>query len=172
MRRSSNFRDLGIIDKKPTEEKLSFVKPIRIWTTPRGSHRPPVPQKASTLSISSHGDREKNIIWIIDTITTDSQPLYVVSRGHSRFSFNSFIMAVTAGTQYNYLLVFFVALGSFTYGFNNSIMGTVFALDSFFTYFDLPETGPRAGHTTTIISSKQAPCCSSKLHVKLTKTRI
>lgn len=34
--------------------------------------------------------------------------------------------------SYNLDIVFFVGLGSFTYGFNNSIMGTVRGLASFY----------------------------------------
>ncbi|KAJ5743398.1 hypothetical protein N7533_010500 [Penicillium manginii] len=36
-----------------------------------------------------------------------------------------------------YLVVFFVALGSFTYGFNNSVIGSVLGLESFLIYFDI-----------------------------------
>lgn len=63
-------------------------------------------------------------------------------------------MSTPEGNRYNYLVVFFATLGSITYGFNNSIMGTVLDLDSFFNYFDLPETGPKADHTQVIIGSK------------------
>lgn len=45
------------------------------------------------------------------------------------------------GNAYNYAIVFTVALGSFTYGFNSSIIGTVFGLPSFFTYFNLSLAG-------------------------------
>lgn len=55
------------------------------------------------------------------------------------------------GTTYNYAVIFLVALGSFTYGFNASIMGTVFGLSSFYTYFDLYTTGPGADHANTIL---------------------
>lgn len=54
-------------------------------------------------------------------------------------------------TRYNFAIVFFVALGSFTYGFNASIMGTVFGLNSFFNYFNLSQTGAGAAHTNNII---------------------
>ena len=54
-------------------------------------------------------------------------------------------------TRYNFAIVFFVALGSFTYGFNASIMGTVFGLNSFFTYFRLSQTGAGATYTNNII---------------------
>jgi hypothetical protein len=60
-------------------------------------------------------------------------------------------MTVIATSRYNFLLVFFVALGSFTYGFNSSIMGTVFGLPSFYTYFKLDTTGPGAGYANDII---------------------
>ncbi|QKX58701.1 uncharacterized protein TRUGW13939_05828 [Talaromyces rugulosus] len=51
--------------------------------------------------------------------------------------------ATGVATRYNFQVVFFVALGSLTYGFNNSIMGTVFGLPSFFAYFDLKDGSSR-----------------------------
>ncbi|KAL6250231.1 hypothetical protein RBB50_002532 [Rhinocladiella similis] len=44
---------------------------------------------------------------------------------------------MAGGTRYNFLIVFFVALGSFTYGFNSAIMGLVIGLPAFFEYFDI-----------------------------------
>ncbi|KAL9563120.1 hypothetical protein ACKAV7_012862 [Fusarium commune] len=60
---------------------------------------------------------------------------------------------VVPATRYNFAIVFFVALGSFTYGFNASIMGTVFGLSSFFSYFNLSLTGPEADYANTIIGA-------------------
>lgn len=37
-----------------------------------------------------------------------------------------------SGNRYNYLIVFIAALGSFTYGFNNAIIGSIFGLPGFF----------------------------------------
>lgn len=48
------------------------------------------------------------------------------------------------GNRYNFMVVFFAALGSFTYGFNSAIVGTVFGLPSFFNYFNISLTGPNA----------------------------
>lgn len=45
------------------------------------------------------------------------------------------------GNAFNFLVIFTVALGSFTYGYNSSIIGSVFGLPSFFTYFDLTLAG-------------------------------
>ena len=42
-------------------------------------------------------------------------------------------------------------LGSFTYGFNSSIMGTVLGLASFYTYFNLDLKGDRASYANSII---------------------
>lgn len=53
-------------------------------------------------------------------------------------------------SKYNFLVVFLVALGSFTYGFNSSIMGTVFGLPSFYTYFHLLEVDPNS-YTNNIV---------------------
>ncbi|KAH7013003.1 general substrate transporter [Ilyonectria destructans] len=49
-----------------------------------------------------------------------------------------------ANTRYNFLVIFFVALGSFTYGFNSAISGSVLGLSSFLNYFQLSTTGPNA----------------------------
>ncbi|KAF5556450.1 sugar transporter [Fusarium phyllophilum] len=56
-------------------------------------------------------------------------------------------------TRYNFALVFFVALGSFTYGFNASIMGTVFGLAPFFSYFNLDLTCPGADYANSMIGA-------------------
>ncbi|KLP03307.1 related to sugar transporter [Fusarium fujikuroi] len=56
-------------------------------------------------------------------------------------------------TRYNFALVFFVALGSFTYGFNASIMGMVFGLAPFFSYFGLNLTGPGADYANSMIGA-------------------
>jgi hypothetical protein len=39
--------------------------------------------------------------------------------------------------SYNFIVVFFAALGSFTYGFSSSIIGAVFGLQEFFNYFNI-----------------------------------
>jgi MFS family permease len=38
--------------------------------------------------------------------------------------------------RYNFAVAFFVALGSFTYGFNSAIIGSVIGQPSFYAYFD------------------------------------
>lgn len=38
--------------------------------------------------------------------------------------------------RYNFAVAFFVALGSFTYGFNSAIIGSVIGQPSFYTYFN------------------------------------
>jgi hypothetical protein len=53
--------------------------------------------------------------------------------------------------RYNFLVIFFVALGSFTYGFNSAIIGSTFGLESFFEYFD---TGPHGHKGNQVISGK------------------
>jgi MFS family permease len=45
------------------------------------------------------------------------------------------------GNSYNFLIVFTVALGSFTYGYSSAIIGSVFGLPSFFSYFNLSLSG-------------------------------
>ncbi|RKK27588.1 hypothetical protein BFJ66_g16131 [Fusarium oxysporum f. sp. cepae] len=44
---------------------------------------------------------------------------------------------MASGSYYNVLIVTFVALGSFTYGFNSAIMGVVIGLPEFFRYFNI-----------------------------------
>lgn len=57
---------------------------------------------------------------------------------------------MSRGTGYNFLIVFFVALGSFTYGYNSAIIGAVYGLPSFFKYFDIELSGPNSGYGTKI----------------------
>ncbi|CAG9955462.1 unnamed protein product [Clonostachys rosea f. rosea IK726] len=56
-------------------------------------------------------------------------------------------------TRYNFLIIFFVALGSFTYGFNSAISGSVLGLSSFLNYFDISTTGPGATKSNRIIGA-------------------
>lgn len=60
----------------------------------------------------------------------------------------------TKGNKYNFLVIFFVALGSFTYGYNSAIIGAVFGLPSFYNYFDIALDGPHATEGNTIIGGK------------------
>lgn len=55
---------------------------------------------------------------------------------------------------YNFYVVFFSALGSFTYGYNSSIIGSVFGLPAFWDYFDISLTGPNAKKGNDIIGGK------------------
>ncbi|KAJ5616502.1 general substrate transporter [Penicillium hordei] len=55
--------------------------------------------------------------------------------------------------SYNLIVVLFVALGSFTYGFNSSIVASFTALPSFYAYFNLSSTGPRADYTTQMVGA-------------------
>ncbi|KFZ16138.1 hypothetical protein V501_02371 [Pseudogymnoascus sp. VKM F-4519 (FW-2642)] len=57
---------------------------------------------------------------------------------------------MTGGNRYNFLIVFFVALGSFTYGFNAAIIGSVYGLPSFLEYFHIELTGPNSSYGTQI----------------------
>lgn len=42
--------------------------------------------------------------------------------------------------RYNFAIAFFVALGSFTYGYNSSVTASVIGLPSFFAYFGIDPT--------------------------------
>ncbi|KAJ5465930.1 general substrate transporter [Penicillium desertorum] len=57
------------------------------------------------------------------------------------------------GNKYNFLIVFFVALGSFTYGFNSAIIGSILGLPSFLNYFDLSTTGANAEDGNRLIGA-------------------
>ncbi|KAH7118344.1 major facilitator superfamily domain-containing protein [Dactylonectria macrodidyma] len=56
-------------------------------------------------------------------------------------------------TRYNFLTIFFVALGSFTYGFNSAISGSVLGLASFLNYFNLSTTGPNSTQGNHLIGA-------------------
>ncbi|RFU24119.1 hypothetical protein B7463_g12217, partial [Scytalidium lignicola] len=47
--------------------------------------------------------------------------------------------------RYNFAVAFFSSLGSFTYGFNSAIIGSVIGLPSFFSYFDFVSTSSYGG---------------------------
>jgi hypothetical protein len=53
-------------------------------------------------------------------------------------------MSSQHGNTFNFLVVFTAALGSFTYGFNGTVLGGVFGLPSFWTYFDISIQGTSA----------------------------
>ncbi|KAL7754948.1 hypothetical protein ACKLNR_014705 [Fusarium oxysporum f. sp. zingiberi] len=59
-------------------------------------------------------------------------------------------------TTYNFLIIFFVALGSFTYGFNSAISGSVIGLSSFLNYFNLTTSGAGASNSNRIIGANNA----------------
>jgi hypothetical protein len=61
-----------------------------------------------------------------------------------------FIMPSLRGGSY-FALTLLTTLGSFTYGFNSSIMGTIFGLASFYAYFNLDTTGPHAAYANNIL---------------------
>jgi hypothetical protein len=52
---------------------------------------------------------------------------------------------------YNLAVVLFTALGSFTYGFNSSIIASVTGLDSFYSAFNLTSEGPKAAWSIQMI---------------------
>ncbi|KAJ5398588.1 hypothetical protein N7465_009077 [Penicillium sp. CMV-2018d] len=56
------------------------------------------------------------------------------------------------GLDNRFIMVFFVALGSFTYGFNNSVIGSVLGLNSFFGYFGLSSNSGDS-HSNSIIGA-------------------
>jgi MFS family permease len=48
-------------------------------------------------------------------------------------------------TKYNFAVAFFVALGSFSYGFNSSIIGSVIGQPSFYEYFNFVASSDYGG---------------------------
>ncbi|KAI3584180.1 general substrate transporter [Fusarium oxysporum f. sp. albedinis] len=53
--------------------------------------------------------------------------------------------------QYNVAVVLFTAFGSFAYGFNSSIIASATGLPSFWSYFNLTTSGPRAAWSIQMI---------------------
>jgi sugar porter (SP) family MFS transporter len=58
-----------------------------------------------------------------------------------------------AGNSYNFAITLFAALGGLTYGFSNSVIGSVLGLPGFFSYFDLRTTGHGASYETRIVGA-------------------
>ncbi|KAH7267975.1 hypothetical protein MRS44_011740 [Fusarium solani] len=54
---------------------------------------------------------------------------------------------------YNLAVVLFTALGSYTYGFNSSIIASVTGLESFWSFFGLSKEGPDAAWSTQMIGA-------------------
>lgn len=61
--------------------------------------------------------------------------------------------------RYNILVIFFVALGSFTYGLNSAIVGSILGLDSFLDYFNFILTGPGSEKTNGLIGGMYNISC-------------
>jgi MFS family permease len=53
-------------------------------------------------------------------------------------------------TRYNIFVVLFLALGSFTYGYDNAALTNVLGQQAFFEYFSLATSGPGESHTNAI----------------------
>lgn len=62
------------------------------------------------------------------------------------------------GNRFNFTVVFFVALGSFTYGFNSAVIGSVLGLPSFLSYFDLNTNGPDAERASSLTGGMLFMC--------------
>ncbi|KAH6980636.1 hypothetical protein BKA56DRAFT_550355 [Ilyonectria sp. MPI-CAGE-AT-0026] len=54
---------------------------------------------------------------------------------------------------YNLAVVLFTALGSYTYGFNSSIIASATGLESFWSFFNLSREGPNAAWSTQMIGA-------------------
>lgn len=61
-----------------------------------------------------------------------------------------------AGNRYNIAITLFAALGGLTYGFSNSVIGSVLGLPGFYSYFHLHTTGPGATYETRILGATSA----------------
>ncbi|KAH8652577.1 general substrate transporter [Ilyonectria robusta] len=65
--------------------------------------------------------------------------------------------------RYNLAVVLFVALGSYTYGFNSSIIASVTGLPSFYAFFGLTKSGPNASWSTQMIGAMNSIYCAGGL---------
>jgi MFS family permease len=54
--------------------------------------------------------------------------------------------------SYNFAVTFFAALGSFTYGYNSAIMGSVIGLPAFFPYFNIVYSSSKGSSITGAIN--------------------
>ncbi|CCD56809.1 similar to MFS sugar transporter [Botrytis cinerea T4] len=61
------------------------------------------------------------------------------------------IVHSSGGNRYNNIIVIIVSLGSFTYGFCSSIVGSLTGLPAFYDYFDFSNTGAQAGYTSSML---------------------
>ncbi|OAP57937.1 hypothetical protein AYL99_08675 [Fonsecaea erecta] len=59
----------------------------------------------------------------------------------------------TKANRYNFLIAFFVTLGSFTYGYNSSVTAGVIGLPTFFKYFDIDVTTSSGSSTLGAINA-------------------
>lgn len=64
---------------------------------------------------------------------------------------------------YNLAIVLFTALGSYTYGFNSSIIASVTGLPSFSTYYGLVTDGSNAAWSARMIGGMSALVLSRHL---------
>lgn len=67
------------------------------------------------------------------------------------------IVHSSGGNRYNNIIVIIVSLGSFTYGFCSSIVGSLTGLPAFYDYFDFSNTGAQAGYTSSMLGGKLFP---------------
>ncbi|KAK6604249.1 hypothetical protein H4I95_06152 [Botrytis cinerea] len=63
------------------------------------------------------------------------------------------IVHSSGGNRYNNIIVIIVSLGSFTYGFCSSIVGSLTGLPAFYDYFDFSNTGAQAGYTSSMLGA-------------------
>lgn len=67
------------------------------------------------------------------------------------------VTVTVKANAFNLTVVLFASLGSFTYGYSSSIIASVFGLPSFFGYFNLSLTGPKATEANDIIGGTVSP---------------
>ena len=66
-------------------------------------------------------------------------------------------MMASAHSKYNLAVILFVALGSFTYGFNSAIIGSVYGLSSFLDYFGLNAVGDNTARANHLLGGIVTP---------------
>lgn len=72
----------------------------------------------------------------------------------------SYVNTMKAVNRYNLAIVLFTALGSYTYGFNSSIISSVIGLPSFLGYFGLTSEGAKSAWSAQMIGGMSAPISS------------
>lgn len=64
--------------------------------------------------------------------------------------------------RYNFLIAYLVTLGSFTYGYDAALIGSVLGLPSFFSYFKIDESSSYGASITGATNADNLCCVSHR----------